>query len=79
MRAKNRIVPGLAVNRPEQGPRKTETADLLAIAALGEVFGCFNPSGPEYPCSILPRGQWLSHLYKRRGGSSQKCERGEKS
>jgi hypothetical protein len=50
-------------------------ANLLAFARLAEVFGCFNPSGPEYACPSLPRGQSLSHLYKLRGGSSQKCER----
>lgn len=38
-----------------------------AMAGLGEVFGCFNPSTPEYPCPTLPRGQLLTQLHKRRG------------
>jgi hypothetical protein len=43
----------------------------VGLSRIAEVFGCSNPSGPEYPCPTPPRGQLLSHLYKRRGRSSQ--------
>src|SRR5205823_3575034 len=67
--------PGYARQPTGTSTEKGPESRVLALARLAEVFGCSNPSGPEYPCPTPPYGQLPSHLYKRRGRSLQN-ERG---